>query len=1145
MSEKKLVHDLFREAAGRFGSSVAIDGPRACVTYAELEERSNRLAALLREGGLQTGDRVAVLAEDRAEVIAALLACLKARCVWVPLDPDLPVARLAGVARQAGPAAWVVEAAFRPLLRELAPDAPRVVSAGEDMLAAEPFELASEPDDMAYLVFTSGSTGEPKGIAGRLKGIGHFVRWEIEALGLGPGNRVSQLTTPSFDAFLRDVFTPLLSGGTVCVPPVSRLDLLGWQDLVGWIDHQRIQVVHCVPSVFRALLNADLDDSFFLHLTHVLLAGEPLLPADVQRWMGIFGSRVQIVNLYGPSETTMTKLFHFVAPGDLFRAGIPIGKPMPGASAIVVDENGKVCPPGTPGEIWIRTPYRTLGYFNRPDLTEAAFIPNPFTQRPDDLVYRTGDLGRVLEGGSFEYLGRKDRQVKIRGVRVEPAEIESRLLEHPAVADVAVEAVDGEGGRQLWAFVVARQPLESEDLRRFAADSLPEPMIPSRFLCLAELPRTATGKVDRARLLAVEAEAERSPAQAYQPPRTPEEEILVALWEQLLGVPRVGIHDDVIQLGMHSLVAAELMARVRMLFDIYLPMRDVFEHPTVARLASHIETARRLRHSAGLPELRSAPRTGRFLLSPLQERIWEMERRGLGGAVYHQVAVLSIEGGLDAALLEEALGHLAQRHAILRTRFTEVDGEVRQDVLDEAGVDLARVDHRDVPADLRPVALEQEIQRVVHQPFLADRGEERPPWRAALLRVSEDEHVLVLAFHQLVADGGSAGIINRELAALYTALSQGRPAALPNLPFQYADVAEWQQRCLEDPVFAAHLDYWRARLEGARPLRLLADRQPEWTESFAAGVARRIIPEPLYEELRRLCREQRCTLSMLLLATLGILLRRYSGEPDVVVGLPAAHRPRPEMKDLVGCFNDEAGFRLEVAQGTSFRELLRRVRDLQVEDSAHYEVPFTRVLREVCAEPFASHVPLFSVTFNYQFFAPDPLELPDLRIVPQTERDRSTLRYDLALRPFDNSTSLDLRVGFRTELFERSTVIRLQDHLSGLLESVLTDPGQPVEVCSLLREDERRQLLASGEGEAPGGLERALLEHPAVRAAVVEGMTGTVAYVDLEAGVRLEDLRVWLLRRLPESQAVRLILHPLPLRGTAPEAALAAEEIRS
>lgn len=1142
MSEKRLVHEMFREAAGRFGPSVAIDGPRTRVTYTELEERSNRMAALFREWGLQTGDRVAVLAEDRAGVVAALLACLKARCVWVPLDPDLPAARLAGIVRQAGPAAWVVEPAFHSLLGELGVDALRLVSIAEELPVAEPCELTSEPDDMAYLVFTSGSTGEPKGIAGRLKAIGHFVRWEIEALGLSPGNRVSQLTSPSFDAFLRDVFTPLLSGGTICVPPVSRRDLLGWQDLARWIDAQRVQVVHCVPSVFRALLNADLDDGFFPHLTHVLLAGEPLLPADVQRWMGIFGIRVQLVNLYGPSETTMTKLFHFVEPGDLLRASIPIGKPMPGASAIVVDENGKVCPPGTPGEIWIRTPYRALGYFDRPDLTEAAFIPNPFTQRPGDLVYRTGDLGRALEDGSFEYLGRKDRQVKLRGVRVEPAEIESRLLEHPAVADVAVELVEAEGGQQLWAFVVARQPVEPEELRRFTAGALPEPMVPSRFVQLAELPRTATGKVDRSRLLAVQAETERSPAQPYQPPRTPEEEILVSLWEELLGVPRVGIHDDIIQRGMHSLVAAEFVARVRTLFDIYLPMRDVFEHPTVARLAPHIETARRLRHSAGLPELRPAPQRGRAPLSPLQERIWEMERRGLGGAVYHHVVALSIRGELDTVLLKEALDGLARRHAILRTRFTEEEGEIRQEVLDEAGAALAWIDLRDLPEERRLPALEEEIRAAVHRPLL---GQGVPPWRAALLRVSGEEHVLVLTFHRLVADGGSAGLVNRDLAALYTALVEGRQEALPELPVQYADVADWQQRCLEDPAFAAHRDYWRARLEGARPLRLLPDRQaPVGEESFAAGVARLMLAGPVYEELRRLCREQRCTPSMLLLTSLAVLLQRYSGEPDVLVGMPVTSRNRPEVKDLVGCFTNEVGFRLELREGMPFSGLLRRVRDLQVEDSAHYELPFDRALQEVCTEPFASHVPLFSVTFNYQAYTPDPLDLPDLRIVPQTGRDRSTLRYDLALRPFDSSTYLDLRVGFRTELFEPSTVTHLLEHLAGLLESVLVDPGQPVESCSLLRKEERLQLLGAGDREAPAGLEEALLDHPAVRATVFAGETaGPVAYVDLEAGCRLEDVRAWLLRRLPASRAVRLILHPIPLRSVAAEAELATEEI--
>lgn len=567
------VHQVFSRLAEEDGDRLAIDDSRgAPVTYGQLEESANRLAGhLLAEVG--SGSIVAILAEDTVTVITAILACLKAGCTFVPLDPRLPGKRLELLMDQ-----------VRPAIR-----LHNLESVNGNHVGPTPRQVTSAPDDMSYIYFTSGSTGRPKGIAGRLKAIDHFVRWEIETLRLQEGIRVSQFTNPSFDAYLRDMFVPLCAGGTVCVPPDFRDGLDGPQ-LVQWIDDSRINLIHCVPSLFRALIHEDLHPEQFPFLQHILLSGEPLLPADVKRWMSIFGERIRLVNLYGPTETTMTKFFHLVTAADQDRRAIPIGKPIVDTKAIVVDAQGKACPRGTVGEIYIRTPYRSLGYFKEPELTNEVFIPNPFSNKPDDIVYKTGDLGRVLEDGSFEFMGRKDRQVKIRGIRVELSEIEDLLLGHDAVKDVVVvDREDKSGNKYLCAYVVLSGEVTWGDLRDYLAEHVSGYLVPSAFVTLESLPRTPTGKVDRSALPAI---GQEQMQRAFIAPRTETERTLADVWAQVLGVERISVDNSFFELGGHSLLATQVISRIRLVFHLEISLRTMFESPTLGGMAVKIDQAR-------------------------------------------------------------------------------------------------------------------------------------------------------------------------------------------------------------------------------------------------------------------------------------------------------------------------------------------------------------------------------------------------------------------------------------------------------------------------------------------------------------------------------------------------------------------------
>ena len=589
-----MIHRMFARTAERLPDHPAIEEGELRVSYRQLDAAAQRVAAQLEAAGAERGDFVGILADRSADLIAAILGTLEVGCAFVPFDLDHPTVRLDAVIAEANPSAWLVgperlvdaranrsaEAISAPILA--LDDLWREAEAPVRATPVEP-----DPDAVAYLYFTSGSTGQPKAIAGRLKGIDHFVRWEIETFGVAEGSRVSQLTSPAFDAFLRDVFVPLCTGGTVCVP-ASRETVLDGALLAEWIDRERLEIVHATPSLLRSVLRQDLEGGSFAALRTVLLAGEPVLPADVERWLSLFGERVRLVNLYGPTETTMTKLFHVVTEADAHGRTVPIGVPMPGARALVVDEAMQPCPAGKLGEILLRTPYRSHGYHGRPDLTSEVFVQNPFSDQPGDLVYRTGDLGRLREDGSLEFVGRRDQQVKVRGVRIELAPIEQSLRAFDGVSDaVVVDRTDVEGNKLLCAYVVAGESVELEALRLSLLEALPQAMVPSAFVFLEELPRTLSGKVDRRALPPPGAGGTRGGRERV-PPRTPLEEEIADLFCELLSLPEVGVHDSFFELGGHSLLATLLLSRMRSSMGVEVPLRALFAKATVEALALEV-----------------------------------------------------------------------------------------------------------------------------------------------------------------------------------------------------------------------------------------------------------------------------------------------------------------------------------------------------------------------------------------------------------------------------------------------------------------------------------------------------------------------------------------------------------------------------
>ncbi len=1077
--DRNSVLELFRKSVTEFGDRVAIDRAGTELTYRELEARSNLLANYLIASGAQKGTAIAILAEDHLAVIASILGILKAGCAFVPLDAAIPEKRLRAMMKLVGPRWIILESKFFTLAENITADLdedPRFLCLDQCQTSPRKVEYLSletatadtpapvpqdEPNDFCYVYFTSGSTGQPKAIAGRLKGIDHFIRWEIKNLNLGPETRVSQLLPFPFDGSLRDIFIPLCCGGTVCVPP-SRDTILDAPELIKWLDKQRINVVHCVPSLFRSIVNEAPSPDRLALLRYILMAGEVLLPSDVKRWMDIFGERVQLINLYGTSETTMAKFIHFVQPSDAERRSIPVGKPMPGAAALIVDSRGRPCPPGTIGEIYIRTPFRSLGYYNQPELTKEVFITNPFNNDPNDIVYKTGDLGRVLEDGNFEYLGRLDQQVKIRGQRVELSEVEGLLRKHEWVKEVAViDREDSSGYKYLCAYVVLDNHDDTAEVRDFCAESLPDYMVPSAFVLMRELPQTISGKVDR-RALAGMAQPQIGSDQPFFPPRTQLEEFLCATWAEVLGLSKVGIRSNFFHSGGHSLLATQVVSRLRAALEVEVTLRDLFEAPTVEALAQRIEAA--LQAGAGSVEgsdfkIKPCPRDVSLPLSFAQQRLWFLDRLEPGSNLYNIPGAISLSGKLDIQALNQTLTEINRRHESLRTVFNTEAGEPVQIIQSPAEVQIPVIDLRDLEPEARTTEVRRRELLAADIPFVLSEG---PLLWVELLWLAEDEHVLLFTMHHIISDGWSMGVLVKEVAALYGAYSTGKPSALPELPIQYVDYAAWQREWLEGEKLGRELAYWKEQLAGApAELKLPADSGRPQNPTYVGESLPVTLSKELSEGLKALSNREGTTLFMTLLAAWQTLLFRYSGQRDIVVGTDIANRNRHETEPLIGFFVNQLVLRGRLSPELSFHELLQQTRELCLGAFAHQDLPFEKLVEELQPDRDMRRAPLFQVKLVLQNAPFKFLRLQGLQLTPLD----APVLIGKAMSPYlmlmlsESAKGLGGVLEYSTDLFERETVKRMIGHFQRLLEEVIADPRRQLGLLPIFSHAQREQLL--------------------------------------------------------------------------------------
>jgi amino acid adenylation domain-containing protein len=1053
----RLVHEFFEQQVEKTPDAPAVIYEGEQLTYRQLNERANQLAHYLRERGIGPDSIVGVCLLRCLDMEIALLAVLKAGGAYVPLDPDYPQDRLSLIVRETATPVVLTQSQHA---EKLASCAAEVVCIDRERPRLETFPTTNVGEvaqlhNLAYVIFTSGSTGVPKGVMIEHGALLNRLSWMQEAFSLAREDRVLQKTPYTFDVSIWELFWPLMAGATlVFARPGGHKDP-GY--LIDMIARTRVTTLNFVPSMLEVFLQHP-NASSCRSLRRVVSCGEALSRHLRQRFFERLPD-VELHNLYGPTEATID-----VSWWDCRQAAdtpiVPIGRPIANTQLYILDPQMNPAPVGEAGELYIGGVQLARGYLNRPDLTAERFVSHPFDETGRMRLYKTGDLCRYLADGNIEFLGRLDHQVKIRGFRIELGEIESVLGAHAEVGQVVVMArEDTPGDKRLVAYVVARQgsTCTAADLREYLSRRLPEYMIPSAFMFLDSLPLTASGKVDRKALPAPQS-GRRDSESGYVPPQTSVQETLCEVFAEVLGVEKAGIHDNFFELGGHSLLATKAIYRIYDRLKVDLPIPSLFENPTVAQLARVVERASR--EGQECSSARAIPRIageGPLPMSYAQRRMWFLYEFEPAGPLYNVPLMLALRGPLRVQALEESLNDIIERHDSLRTTFDVRDGEpvqiihphIHQPLPVEAASDLAGLRFCDLiehPA----------VKGEACASFDLRRG---PLLHMKLFRVREQEHVLVLTMHHIVSDGWSMDVMLDELSIAYAARIQGRVPDLEPLLIRYADYACWQQQRLQGGVLDELQSYWQERLKGELPvLELPTDYARSNSQTFNGRWETLRLGKPLSDSIRQLSRREGKTLFMTLLGAFQVLLHRYSGQADILVGSPIANRTRKELEPLIGFFVNTLVLRTDLSGNPTFQQVLERVEQVCLGAYTHQDLPFEQLVDHLHPARDAGRNPLFDVMFVLGNAHGEGMHLADLQVNCQ-EVSTDTAKFDLTLVAEERQGELVTTAEYRSDLFSPETIRRMLVHYQHLLESIVRQPEVHIDDLSLLSEREHTEIL--------------------------------------------------------------------------------------
>ncbi|HYT87749.1 MAG TPA: amino acid adenylation domain-containing protein [Gemmataceae bacterium] len=1084
----RCLHQLFEEQVELVPDTVAVSSDGRETTYQELNERANRLAHHLRGLGVGPGVLAGICIERSADMLVGVLGITKAGGAYVPLDPAYPKERLAFMLKDTQAAVLLTQQKFLERLPETPARVLCLDQLGETLANESTDNPVSgvAPTDLAYIIYTSGSTGQPKGVVLRHGPVVNLIDWVNTTYNVGPGDRLLFVTSLNFDLSVYDIFGILGAGGCVRVAAVEELrdpekllQVLCQEPITFW-DSAPPQLQQ-VASFFAAAPKGPGRNALRL----VFLSGD-WIPVPLPDAIRATFANAQVISLGGATEAAIWSNYYPIGAVDPKWPSIPYGKPIKNARYHVLDKHLHPVPVGVTAELHIGGLCLADGYLNRAELTAEKFIADPFADpsppppplkgegeksalsgSPSPLrgggwgegwtprLYKTGDLARYFPDGNLEFLGRMDFQVKIRGFRIELGEIEAALAQHPTVRECLVTALKDESGdRYLCAYVVPRpgQTAAASDLRKFLQQTLPAHMVPPHYVTLDAFPLNPNGKIDR-KALPPPGRERRDETATFAAPRNATEKAVAEIWAKLLGVEQVGIHDNFFALGGHSLKATQVVSRIRQELKVELPLQAFFRAPTIAGLCAALPKEGNETMLVGADITAEAIKRARVPASFAQRRLWFVDQLGQDRDVYIIGYVVRIRGPLNEAALRQAFDALVERHHSLRTTFADEVGQPVQVVGPPLPVDLPVIDLTGSPPAEREAETQYLAEAEARQVFDLARG---PLWQVKLLRHGPQEHVLFLTMHHIITDGWSMGLLFRDLSELYGRAATGKPVELPPLPVQYTDFSSWQRQWLQGTL-GKQLLHWKKVLAGALPvLQLPMSRTRPPTQTFRGALHVFPLPPALVEGIGEVSRQEEATSFMTLLAAFMALLHRYSGQEDILVGIPIANRNRAEIEDVVGFFVNMLPARVDIAGDITFRELLQRVRQRTLDVFAHQDLPFDVLVQELHPDRSNSQQPIFQVLFNYL----QNTSVSASGLTWSTSwTHNGTAKFDLTLLIEEEAAGLRASFEYNTDLFDAEAVARMAGHFLTLLEGFVADPGRRLAQLPLLTEAERKQTL--------------------------------------------------------------------------------------
>ncbi|WP_414575248.1 amino acid adenylation domain-containing protein [Anabaena sp. CCY 9402-a] len=1050
------IHQLFEAQVERTADAIALVFGEECLTYRELNSKANQLAHYLQQLGVKPETTVGICLERSPEMLIGILGVLKAGGVYLPLDPTYPDERVRWILGDAQVRVLLVHAETQRRRGEFE----RVVCWEGDGQAIALQSIENPISDvtaesLAYVIYTSGSTGKPKGVMIEQRSLTNLITALQQQLGICSTDYWLAITTIAFDIAALELFLPLIVGARVILTPQTAL--VDPSQIAAIIEQQQITVMQATPATWRLLIAHGWEGKADLK---ILCGGEALDKSLAQQ---LLSSAQEVWNLYGPTETTIWSAAQKLIPDE----PVTIGHPIANTQFYILDQHLQPVPIGVPGELYIGGAGVARGYLNRPELTAEKFLlktpplclfaptlrerQGRMREKKIIPLYKTGDRARYLPDGTIEYLGRLDNQVKIRGFRIELGEIEALLSQYPQVqAAVVVVTEDTTEDKRLVAYIVSQNP-EITDLRQYLAKHLPDYMIPSQFITLDALPLTPNGKVDRRAL----------PKPQFQTssqtiaPRTPTEELLLNIWQNILNLNSVGITDNFFTLGGHSLLVIRLVSQIQQVFGVDISLRKIFEKPTIAELATLINSSRLNTSLSNAIPVRES--TDKILLSFAQQRLWMLAQIEPENPSYNVAAALRLTGDVNVDILTQSLQEIIQRHEVLRASFLNVDGQWIAVIIPEININIPVVYLNFLPPSQQQKLVQQLAQEESQQPF---NLEIIPLLRAKLLYLNTHEYILLLTMHHIITDGWSINVFAQEMASIYQAFSQGQPSPLTPLKIQYADFAAWQRS--QNDKFNYQLEYWRQQLESTPELLELPTDYPRPAiQTFRGQRYSFTISGELTEKIKHLGQETQTTLFMVMFSALSILLHRYSQQEKIVIGSPVANRHYPGTEGLIGFFVNTFALLISLEDNPTVAELLPRVREMVLSAYSHQDVPFEQVVEELELVRSLSYSPLFQVMLVVENAPTQPIEIPGLRWSP-LEIDGGTAKFDITLMIAETDAGLQGKWEYNCDLFTETTIQHFTEHFQNILLGMTSEPSQNISDLPLMSGGELQQIISFG-----------------------------------------------------------------------------------